>query len=88
MSVSGKAPFSPLIYPSGDTKSSRSGELGTDVESSVGAGGADVLGGKSSGSEERKNAAASPTYEVVGLGEAAQQGQQKLVVQGPLPVRA
>ena len=88
MSVSGKAPFSPLIYPSGDTKSSRSGALGPDVESSVGAGGADMSGGKSSGSAERKNAAASPTYKVVGLGETAQQGEQTLVVQGPLLVRA
>jgi hypothetical protein len=70
--VSGKALFSPLIYPSGDTKSSRSGALGPDVESSVGAGGADILGGKSNGPAERKNAAASPTYKAVDLGEKAQ----------------
>jgi hypothetical protein len=69
MSVLGKAPFPDLVYPIGDTKNSRSGALGPDVESSGGAGGSDVLSGKSSGSVERKNAAASPTYRVVGLGE-------------------
>ena len=61
----GKTPCPAPTYPIGDTKNSRSGALGPDVESSEGAGGVDVLGGKSTGSTERKNAAASPTYKLV-----------------------
>jgi hypothetical protein len=72
MSVLGKEPPPAFTYPIGDTKSSRSGALGPDVESSWGASGADVSGGKRTGSTERKNAAASATYKVVGLGETAQ----------------